>query len=136
LWKNCNTLRNKDQIQRSNLLNNVYNKKENNIRKINNKDCYNSKNKKKILKRNFFPKFIMFKTYTYFINANFYFINFRNNKKNLLKLNNCCRIKRIVKYKNKKCYIIKKKNYFFATIFLFEDYLILSKLNLAKIRFF
>jgi len=40
-----------------------------------------------------------------------------------------------VKYKDKKYYIVKKKNYFFATIFLFEDYLILSKLNLAKIRF-
>jgi len=30
---------------------------------------------------------------------------------------------------------MKKKNYLLLTIFFFENYLILSKLNLAKIRF-
>ncbi len=94
------------------------------------------KEKNKLLKRNFLFKLIIFEAYTYFINANFYFINFRNNKEFSLKLNNCCCIKRIVEYENKKCYVIKKKNYFFATIFFFKDYLILSKLNLAKIRLF
>jgi len=70
----------------------------------------------------------------YFVNINFQFNNFCNNKEILQKLNNCCYIKRIIEYKDKKCYIVKKKNYSFATIFLFEDYLILSKLNFAKIR--
>jgi len=44
----------------------------------------------------------------------------------LQKLNNCCYIKRIIKYKNKEYYIVKKKNYLLATISLFEDYSILS----------
>ncbi len=77
----------------------------------------------------------MFKAYTYFINANFQFVNFRNNKEFLLKLNNCCYIKHIVEYKDKECYIIKKKNYFLATISLLKTYSILSKLDSSKIRF-
>ncbi len=77
----------------------------------------------------------MLEAYTYFVNTNFQFINFCNNKEFLLKLNNCCCIKYIVKYKDKKCYIVKKKNYSLVTIF-FENYLILSKLNSVKIRFF
>ncbi len=116
--------------------NNLYNKKENNICKINSKNSYNSKKKNKLFEHNFLFELTIFEIYIYFINIDFQFINFRNNKEFLLKLNNCCYIKHIVEYKDKKYYIVKKKNYFLATIFLFEDYLILSKLDFDKIRLF
>jgi len=51
----------------------------------------------------------------------------------LQKLDNYCYVKYIVEYKNKKYYIIKKKNYLLATISFLEDYSILFKLNFAKI---
>ncbi len=90
--------------------------------------------KSKLFECNFLFEFIMLEAYAYFVNANFQFINFRNDKKISQKFNNRRRIKRIVKYKNEKCYIVKKKNYLLATISFFEDYSILFKLNFAKIR--
>jgi len=76
----------------------------------------------------------MLETYVYFVNFKFEFINIRNNKNVFLKLSNCCRINRIVEYKNEKCYAIEKKNYFLATISLFKNYLILFKLNLINVE--
>jgi len=127
-------LRNKNQKNRSNLSNNLYDEKENNNREINSKDCYNFEKKIKLFKRNFLFEFTMLRTYVYFMNANFQFINFRKNKEFSLELDNRRRVKRIIKYKNKECYIVKKKNHFLATISFFEDHLILLKLNFAKIR--
>jgi len=92
------------------------------------------KEKENLLKRNFLFKLTILKIYVYFVNFKFEFINIRNNKNVFLKLNNCCRISCIVKYKNKKCYAIEKKNYFFATISFFEDYFILSKLDFINVE--
>jgi len=88
-------------------------------------------------KKDFLFESTISEIYVYFVNFEFEFINIRNNKNVSLKLSNCCRVNRIVKYKNKKYYTVEKKNYFLTTIFLFEDYFILFKLNLisAEIRF-
>ena len=92
------------------------------------------KEKKDLLKRDFLFELIMSKTYVYFVNFKFEFINIRNNKNVSLKLSNCCRVSRIIKYKNKKCYAIEKKNYSLTTIFFFEDYFILFKLNFINVN--
>ena len=110
-------MQDKNQKQYLNLLNNLYIKKKKKFAKLIAKIAIILKEKNKFFKYKFFFKFIIFEIYIYFINTNFQFINFCNNKEFLLKLNNCCCIKYIIKYKNKKYYIVKKKKNFFATIF-------------------
>jgi len=92
------------------------------------------KKKEDLLKRDFLFELTILEIYIYFVNFEFEFINIRNNKNISLKLSNCCRVNRIVKYKNKECYTIEKKNYFLITISFFEDYLILFKLNSINIE--
>jgi len=94
------------------------------------------KRKSELSKRDFLFELTMLEAYAYFVNANFQFINFRNDKEIPQKLDNRRRVKRIIEYENKECYVVKKKNHFLATISFFEDHSILSKLDLAKIRFF
>ncbi len=74
------------------------------------------------------------KIYVYFVNFEFEFINIRNNKSVSLKLDNCCCVNRIIKYKNKKYYIVKVENYFLTTISFFKNYLILSKLDSINVE--
>jgi len=92
------------------------------------------KEKENLSKRNFLFKSTILEIYVYFVNFEFEFINIRNNKNVSLKLSNCRRVNCIVKYKNIEYYTVEEKNYFLTTISLFEDYLILFKLNLISIE--
>jgi len=91
------------------------------------------KKKKNLSKKDFLFESTILEIYIYFVNFEFEFINIRNNKNVFLKLNNCCCVNCIVKYKNKKYYAVEKKNYFLTTIFFFENYFILFKLNLIDV---
>jgi len=92
------------------------------------------KKKKNLSKKNFLFESTILEIYVYFVNFEFEFINIQNNKNVSLKLSNCCRVSCIVKYKNKEYYAIEEKNYFLATISLFEDYSILFKLDLINVE--
>jgi len=67
------------------------------------------KRKKNLSKRDFLFESTILEIYIYFVNFEFEFINIRNNKNISLKLNNCCRVNYIIKYKNKECYAVEKK---------------------------
>jgi len=92
------------------------------------------KKKKNLLEKDFLFESTISEIYIYFVNFKFEFINIQNNKNVSLKLSNRCRVNRIVKYKNKKCYTIEKKNYFLATISFFKNHFILFKLNFINIE--
>jgi len=90
------------------------------------------KEKENLLKKIFLFELTISKIYIYFVNFEFEFINIRNNKNVFLKLNNRCRVNRIVKYKNEKYYAIEKKNYFLTTIFFFRKLLYIVQTKFYK----
>ena len=91
------------------------------------------KRKSSLSKRDFLFELYIFETYAHFVNAEIHFVNIRNDKNTSVYLFERQRVKIIVKYEAKKCYLVNSKNHSLISIFEISHFF-LFKTKFESIR--